>query len=103
MKIQLDRQAKRLVVLWSDAVRHSYPWSYLRANCPSAGEKVARENANPLAVLSKVPSSEVQDVRMVGNYAISFTWADGHNAGIYTWELLRKLADSDQVETAAIA
>ena len=46
---------------------------------------------------------EVTDVRMVGNYALNFTWADGHNAGIYTWELLRQLADSDQVDESAIA
>lgn len=103
VNIKLDRPAKRLIITWTDGLRHSYPWSYLRANCPSAGEKVARENADPLAILNKLPSSEVTDIRMVGSYAIGFTWADGHNAGIYTWEYLRELAESDQVETSAIA
>ncbi len=56
-----------------------------------------------MAILNKLPSSEVTDIRMVGSYAIGFTWADGHNAGIYTWEYLRELAESDQVETSAIA
>ena len=27
----------------------------------------------------------------VGNYAVSFTWQDGHNTGIYPYRLLRRL------------
>jgi DUF971 family protein len=52
---------------------------------------------NPLAVLSKVPSDVVTDLRLVGSYALNLTWADGHGAGIYTWEYLRTLADDPQV------
>ena len=29
----------------------------------------------------------------VGNYALTFTWTDGHATGIYPWEALRALAD----------
>jgi DUF971 family protein len=73
----------------------------LRAHCPSAGERLARENPNPdpLAVISRVPSSEIVDAKMVGSYAINFTWSDGHSAGIYTWDYLRALADDPAVET----
>lgn len=28
-------------------------------------------------------------IEPVGGYAIKFTWDDGHDAGIYTWERLR--------------
>ena len=103
-KIKLDRSAKRLVIDWSDGFRSSYPWAYLRSQCPSAGERTARENRdpNPLALLTKVPSDEIVDVRMAGVYAINFTWADGHNVGIYTWEYLRELADDQAVKTTAI-
>jgi DUF971 family protein len=27
----------------------------------------------------------------VGSYAVQITWADGHNDGIYSYELLRRL------------
>ncbi|MBZ0307403.1 MAG: DUF971 domain-containing protein, partial [Anaerolineae bacterium] len=27
----------------------------------------------------------------VGNYALQFTWDDGHHTGIYTWEYLLRL------------
>ena len=58
---------------------------------------------NPLAVLGKMPSNEITDARMVGNYAIAFTWSDGHDTGIYTWELLRRLAEDPSVETSGLA
>jgi DUF971 family protein len=28
---------------------------------------------------------------VVGSYALQITWADGHNDGIYSYELLRRL------------
>ena len=34
---------------------------------------------------------ELKNVIKVGHYAIRITWGDGHNDGIFTHELLRKL------------
>jgi len=31
------------------------------------------------------------DLEPVGNYALRFTWGDGHNTGIYSFDLLRSL------------
>ncbi len=91
VRVKVDRQAHHLEIEWPGNQTVHYPFTFLRANCPSAGERLARENPNPLAVLSKRPSAELADVRMVGTYAIAFTWADGHHAGIYSWEYLRSL------------
>lgn len=102
-RIQLDRQGRLLVILWRDGTRCSYPWTFLRARCPSAGERLARESPDPLAILAKIPSHEVVDARLVGNYALSLTWGDGHNAGIYTWEYLRELSHEPEVESTAYA
>ena len=30
----------------------------------------------------------------VGNHALKITWDDGHNAGMYKWELLRHMDES---------
>jgi DUF971 family protein len=32
-------------------------------------------------------------VAKVGNYAIRFTWNDGHEAGLYSWDYLRNVCD----------
>jgi DUF971 family protein len=37
--------------------------------------------------------SDLQDIREVGNYALCFVWADGHDSGIYSFEYLRSLSD----------
>jgi DUF971 family protein len=36
-------------------------------------------------------SAELTGMERVGNYALQLTWKDGHNYGIYTWELLRDM------------
>ena len=33
----------------------------------------------------------IQNIELVGNYALLPTWDDGHHTGIYTWEYLRRL------------
>ena len=33
----------------------------------------------------------IQEMNLVGNYALKILWSDGHDTGLYTWELLRKL------------
>ncbi len=104
LRIQLDKKNRTLVVDWPGGIRHHFPWTHLRANCPSATEKAARESAaaNPLQVLSKLPSSELVSVRPVGRYAISLSWSDGHSVGIYTWEYLEQLAEDPTVIAEAI-
>lgn len=98
--LRLDRSAERFEIDWDDGVRSQYPWSFLRANCPSAGEIEARQAGDPLRVLGKIPSHKIVDVRLVGSYAVNFTFADGHNAGIYTWAYLHGLRDRPEVESA---
>ena len=103
--VRLDKPARLLIIDWDDGVRCNYPWDYLRARCPSAGERVARENVDvdPLAILAAMPSHDIVELRMVGAYALNVTWADGHNAGIYTWEYLQQIADDPAVEQTALA
>ncbi len=36
------------------------------------------------------------DVGPVGNYALSFTWNDGHSTGIYTFDFLRRICPCSQ-------
>jgi len=105
LRIRLDKPSRSLVVDWSDGVRHTFPWPLLRSRCPSATERAARELAdkNPLAVLDHVPSSDLTEIRPVGNYAINLVWSDGHAAGIYTWEYLLKISGDPRVHSQGIA
>jgi DUF971 family protein len=46
---------------------------------------------------------QITNAELVGNYAMSFAWIDGHDAGIYTWTFLRDLCPCDQCEAEALA
>ena len=67
---------------------------------PSADSKAMREelDANPLAILPKSSKGElvIENVELVGNYAIKIAFSDGHATGIYTWEYLRSLTSEEQ-------
>ena len=46
--------------------------------------------ADPLRLMTgPPPSAVVEGAELVGNYAIRFTWADGHGSGIYGFSSLR--------------
>ena len=83
-----DRDNGRLVVTWEDGTKLQYPWDALRNGCPCA----ACRGHSP----GEVPPPNVVGVGLlriseVGNYALRFDFSDGHNTGIYTWQLLREL------------
>ena len=62
----------------------------LRDLCPCAacieegtGKKILDPSTIPLDI-------RAERIDPVGNYAIQIHWSDGHETGLYTWELLRK-------------
>jgi len=78
-------------VTWSDGHFSSYPSWYLRQQCMCAA-CVEEFTGVRKVVHGDIPSSlERVSVEPVGNYALSFTWSDGHRTGIYTFDYLRKL------------
>ena len=89
------RKTEGLHVEWGDGSKTFYPCDLLRRMSPSADSKMLREevNDNPLAILPSTPSGPIaiENAELVGNYAIRFTFSDGHTAGIYTWEYLKSL------------
>ena len=40
-------------------------------------------------------SFKINNIKLVGNYAIKIFWGDGHSNGIYTFEFLKKLSYED--------
>jgi DUF971 family protein len=78
-------------IRWQDGHESIYPARDLRMSCPCAG--CVDEVTGKLRLIA---SSVPQDVRplkidLVGRYAISIQWSDGHNTGIYAFDRLRKM------------
>lgn len=98
-KLAIDSEA-RLVIDWSDGARRSYSIAELRKACPCATcrEKRAQPAPSPMSlpVLSPAETRPLKLMAMnpVGNYAYQLEFSDGHDTGIYTFELLQKLGEA---------
>jgi ATP-binding protein involved in chromosome partitioning len=81
-----------LAVTWSDGKETVLPSYNLRCQCPCAqcvDEMTGVRRLDPETVSREVWP---QNIAPVGRYALHFQWSDGHQSGIYPFELLRKLA-----------
>ena len=88
-----------MAITWSDDHSSTYEPSYLRKICPCAECKgthpCAPEAFNILTAAQAAGIHReivIESVQPVGNYAIAFTWGDGHREGIYSWSYLRLMS-----------
>lgn len=92
----------RLRITWSDGAASVIPVAELRSACPCATCREKRSAPPPpalsLTVLSPAEARPLKLLGMqpVGNYAYSLRFSDGHDTGIYTFELLRELGETAQ-------
>ena len=95
VRLQVE-DGNRLVIEWSDSVRHVLTWAVLRQNCPCAGCRTEREKPPALFPIIKPEEAQpprARSIQPVGRYAYQIEWNDGHNSGIYTFEFLRRLGE----------
>lgn len=83
--VELDR-AVELRVTYDDGVTARFPVTELRANCPCAGCRGRREQGLDAATTRDVNALGAE---LRGGWGIAIRWTDGHDTGIFSWELLR--------------
>lgn len=86
----------KLRIRWADGEVSEYEPRFLRLKCPCAGcvdEMTGRRMLTPAMVPEGVYP---RAIHYVGRYALQFDWSDGHNTGLYPFELLRRLAEEGQ-------
>ena len=88
-----------LQIGWSDGQRRRYGLRNLRDACPCATCREKRAETKPsLPVLSaeQLQPLKINGMKPVGSYAYTIAWSDGHDTGIYTYELLRELGEVEE-------
>jgi DUF971 family protein len=86
-----------LAISWNDGTESYIDLEFLRKSCPCAGcggEPDVLGNVYRPNVTYFDNSFELKGFTLVGGYALQPQWADGHNTGIYSFQYLRRLADS---------
>lgn len=95
--LKLD-DSNRLLIDWSDGQQQRYGARALREACPCATCREKRSAPVDPMVLPMVTMAQVQPMKIlgmkpIGNYAYAIAFSDGHDTGIFTFELLRELGE----------
>jgi DUF971 family protein len=94
--VELSPDRRLLSLTWSDGVKTVATARHLRQSCPCAGCVEEWTGRRTLDVEAVPQVMTLDDVSGVGNYALSFTFSDGHHTGIYEWKALRRLTEPPQ-------
>jgi DUF971 family protein len=83
-------------IRWQDGHESIYPARELRLACPCAA--CVDEVTGHVRVIATSITQTVHPVKIevVGRYAISIVWSDGHSTGIYPFDWLRKMCPCSQ-------
>ena len=82
---------KSLLITWEDGHVSRYSFRLLRRNCPCAACVEEWTGKRMLTPESVVLDLEGLKVEPVGNYALSFSFSDHHDTGLYHFDLLRSI------------
>jgi DUF971 family protein len=92
--IELHRRSRTLELIYSDDERYELSCEYLRVYSPSA--EVRGHGIGQEVLQTGKKDVGITGIKPVGNYALQFDFDDGHNSGIYSWELLYNLCINRQ-------
>jgi DUF971 family protein len=87
-----DEQA--LGIAWADGLERRLNLVALRAQCMCARcvDEITGERIVEIDGID--PAIAVNEMQLVGNYAVRIHWSDGHHQGLYTWRHLRELCEA---------
>jgi DUF971 family protein len=82
-----------VTITWEDGSRTTYTGEQLRWACPCAECRGEAGREGRLARVTQLSADElkIQDVKLVGQYAVQIAFESGHASGIYTYSNLRRL------------
>ncbi len=85
-EIKLHQVSRLLEISFDDGKTFQLPCEFLRVYSPSAEVRGHGPGQETLQTGKK--NVEIKAVEPVGNYAVQLNFSDGHNTGIYSWEIL---------------
>ena len=85
-EIKLHQKSRILEISFADGNTFQFPCEFLRVYSPSAEVRGHGPGQEVLQVGKK--NVEIKHIEPVGTYAIQLTFSDGHDTGIYSWDLL---------------
>jgi len=88
-EILLHQKSRVLEIAFSDGKRFRLTCEFLRVYSPSAEVRGHGPGQEVLQVGKK--DIAIKGIEPVGSYAVTLTFSDGHDTGIYSWDYLYEL------------
>jgi DUF971 family protein len=85
-EIKLHQKSRVLEITYADDKTFSLPCEFLRVHSPSAEVRGHGPGQEVLQLGKK--DVTISRIEPVGTYAIQLYFSDGHETGIYSWDLL---------------
>jgi DUF971 family protein len=82
--LKLKRKSRLLEIAFDDGSEYQLSCEFLRVNSPSAE---VQGHGNPTLVTHK-KNVNIKAIEPVGNYAVKLVFDDGHDTGLFSWDIL---------------
>ena len=88
-EIKLHQKSRRLELIYENGESYSLDFEYLRVYTPSAEARGHGPGQETLQTGKR--NVDVERIEPVGTYALRLIYSDGHDSGLYSWDLLYNL------------
>ena len=88
-EIKLHQKSRIIELAFDNDERFELTYEFLRVFTPSA-EAIGHGIGQEVLQVGK-QDVEIESIEPVGNYAIKPFFSDGHNSGLYSWDVLHTL------------
>jgi len=88
-EIKLHQKSRLLELAYENGEHYTLDFEYLRVYTPSAEARGHGPGQETLQTGKRNVS--IERIEPVGTYAVRFVFSDGHDSGLYSWDLLYNL------------
>ncbi|MBF0157752.1 MAG: DUF971 domain-containing protein [Magnetococcales bacterium] len=92
VEIRQKRAAKVVEIAWANGRKFTYPMEYLRIGCPCADCR--GHTPDQAKLIDGKEGVGIDRIEPVGHYAVKITFSDGHDTGVFSWEVLWDLGEN---------
>ena len=85
-EIKLHQKSRLLEISFADGKTFKLPCEFLRVYSPSA--EVRGHGPGQETLQTGKQQVSIEKIEPVGTYAVQLHFSDGHNTGIYSWDIL---------------
>jgi DUF971 family protein len=89
-EIKLHQKSRRLELIYAEGESYALDFEYLRVYTPSAEARGHGPGQETLQTGKR--NVDIEQIEPVGTYALRLVFSDGHDSGLYSWDMLYNLS-----------